>query len=677
MQPWGSGARRESNRTGGGPAVRDGGVWTRRRCVQEAFVRAWSRSAQLDRTHAPEAWVRTTAYRLAVSRWRRTVRSRRRGDRMRRRRTTLRALGAACAVAVVVTGGVALGDGRPDASPAPPVTSRSGDPTPDWTLGPSPSPDGPAPGGGQALAVPDGFPLLAGVPTPDGDSKRSSDKKLGSPRVFDPCHNNADAAVDAGRTDYQKVTQAGPAHAYFREIVVYESSSAANQAMVLAKGELERCPQYLYDDGISRDVWEPSTATSDRPPADDVILAVNHGYSDYGITTLATNWMVMRVGNAILTLAYDGEFGASEESVRSVESDELGSYVAIAPSMCPFADETTDIGCAEPSSADGPAEITDPGPAFLLDEAAVREETGLEQLETVPDSQTATLPCQAEWLTTFRADTADYRQFEARGHSGELAAWAGTAVLGFPDELAAGTAYDTVGEWLSRCEPQVDSSHRLVTAVGSGIGEPHITRMPDGIYSWRAVKLTAPERCVECDAAWDDYEGLAQVGRHLVLVHVALGGDMQLGVDDSRLSLDRLLETAAERVRSAQELNDEPVPLSGSVFGPDGVVGVLLRSSTTAGPSASLVSTVKAGPCQGFAIRSLPAQDDGTPDGWATAEDGVLRLVARPGMRTPEGIGIGSTRAELQGGLRAPHRSSARRRHRTGLGHIPLRVRAP
>jgi RNA polymerase sigma-70 factor (ECF subfamily) len=50
-------------------------------CVQEAFVRAWSHRKQLDRTHAPEAWVRTTAYRLAVSRWRRSVRGRREPDR--------------------------------------------------------------------------------------------------------------------------------------------------------------------------------------------------------------------------------------------------------------------------------------------------------------------------------------------------------------------------------------------------------------------------------------------------------------------------------------------------------------------------------------------------------------------------------------------------------------------
>ncbi|WP_134738294.1 SigE family RNA polymerase sigma factor [Nocardioides sp. 503] len=50
-------------------------------CVQEAFVRAWSHRRKLDRTQYPEAWVRTTAYRLAVSRWRRTTLSRRPADR--------------------------------------------------------------------------------------------------------------------------------------------------------------------------------------------------------------------------------------------------------------------------------------------------------------------------------------------------------------------------------------------------------------------------------------------------------------------------------------------------------------------------------------------------------------------------------------------------------------------
>ena len=39
--------------------------------VQEAYVRAWRRREELSAAGAPEAWVRTVAWRLAVSRWRR------------------------------------------------------------------------------------------------------------------------------------------------------------------------------------------------------------------------------------------------------------------------------------------------------------------------------------------------------------------------------------------------------------------------------------------------------------------------------------------------------------------------------------------------------------------------------------------------------------------------------
>lgn len=53
-------------------------------CVQEAFVRAWSKRRTLDPEQSPEAWVRTTACRLAVSRWRRARLALRSADRSQR-----------------------------------------------------------------------------------------------------------------------------------------------------------------------------------------------------------------------------------------------------------------------------------------------------------------------------------------------------------------------------------------------------------------------------------------------------------------------------------------------------------------------------------------------------------------------------------------------------------------
>ncbi len=40
-------------------------------CVQEAFIKAWTHRENLETQGNPTAWVRTTAYRLSVSRWRR------------------------------------------------------------------------------------------------------------------------------------------------------------------------------------------------------------------------------------------------------------------------------------------------------------------------------------------------------------------------------------------------------------------------------------------------------------------------------------------------------------------------------------------------------------------------------------------------------------------------------
>lgn len=52
-------------------------------CVQEAFIRAWDRRRSLDLEQAPDAWVRTVAYRIAVSRWRRVRKAFQPPDRSR------------------------------------------------------------------------------------------------------------------------------------------------------------------------------------------------------------------------------------------------------------------------------------------------------------------------------------------------------------------------------------------------------------------------------------------------------------------------------------------------------------------------------------------------------------------------------------------------------------------
>ena len=57
-------------------------------CVQEAFIRAWDHRRQIDVAQSPDAWVRTVAWRIAVSRWRRARLSLRPPDRAHSRPST-------------------------------------------------------------------------------------------------------------------------------------------------------------------------------------------------------------------------------------------------------------------------------------------------------------------------------------------------------------------------------------------------------------------------------------------------------------------------------------------------------------------------------------------------------------------------------------------------------------
>lgn len=41
-------------------------------CTQEAYARAWQRWSAVSQANSPEAWVRTVAWRIAASRWRKT-----------------------------------------------------------------------------------------------------------------------------------------------------------------------------------------------------------------------------------------------------------------------------------------------------------------------------------------------------------------------------------------------------------------------------------------------------------------------------------------------------------------------------------------------------------------------------------------------------------------------------
>ena len=148
---------------------------------------------------------------------------RRRGDRMRRRRTAALSVAGAAAVAAVIATPLALADGNGDAGRDPGFTTSS------------PSVTTSAPAGAAWLAtVPKGFPLDEGVPAKNPDD--------GSPVVADRGHNGeitelCGQPVDltAGRVDETNATYNDSSDMRSRALSLYGDDQAAAAGLRLPR----------------------------------------------------------------------------------------------------------------------------------------------------------------------------------------------------------------------------------------------------------------------------------------------------------------------------------------------------------------------------------------------------------------------------------------------------------
>ena len=217
---------------------------------------------------------------------------RRRGDRLRRRRTGLRTLGGALAVAVVL-GGVALTtgtDGGTSREPAPATQSSS--PT----------------GAATAMAVPAWFPLDQGYPDPGGDGSVTgpSSSRAAALAPIEACGQRAYPVVrPAGR---QSVRLQQPEDFRARELTTYDDEAAAKQALASFASALRDCPR----------------ETTDGTTATNTVSTVRAGDQSWGVvTTYETDGRpslglqvttATRAGAALLvaTQANEGDAGSAQ-----------------------------------------------------------------------------------------------------------------------------------------------------------------------------------------------------------------------------------------------------------------------------------------------------------------------------------------------------------------------------
>ena len=533
---------------------------------------------------------------------------RRRGDRMRRRRTLAAATGATLAVALVVGGGLALGGGLTTGSttvPAPPA-SRA----PSGTAEPSPAP---TPDVDWLTSIPTGFPLADDLEKPV-----SSEEELAGPgpdvRVFDVPFRACGRSTDLGApVDTLGVRHTMPEWFDGRVLQVYGDSTAARAVLEELVGLYDHCPKDVYE-------GPPDTVavTVARPvPLGEEGYLVTRTFDTDGLRTTGLELLyVVRVGNALLVSNLSGEGGSSDATVARSIGEREPVVAEVAAAMCIYAADG--CGAGWPSDPDAALE----GALLGLDD--VRELTSALRTSWAvkPGGDLTPLGCWTDPVDVLEPVAAHTRAFEGAGSRGITNSRAATAVLELGDVESARAAYDVAVDRLQECRGEFAVAH-----------DPVVQRTSSGPAVWRVAERPAPEICTECDTGWIDAQAAALVGTRLVLLSIAYTGDMMSGADSAASPMNDAVETAARLAAGSAPTTEGPV------FGPRGLGPVHLGMSAADVESSGAVLEDSHG--QGCTTFTAEPEGNGV-FGFLTENQGVsVLLVDEEGVLTPAGVGIG------------------------------------
>ncbi|MGH3333369.1 MAG: hypothetical protein ACRDPJ_18890, partial [Nocardioidaceae bacterium] len=284
------------------------------------------------------------------------------------------------------------------------LKNLTGEPGP-TTKSPSPVPatptstpeDGTELPGGWVTQIPGDFPLDHGLPQPGGDNGGGeSTEDLVTSWTFQPCRGSAYPS-DEARTDFRGVAQPGPASRHVRQLALYPDAATAARLLDEFEDELGRCPNHQSGDG-GEDIWRKYG--TDYDAGDDGFAIVSHYEQDEMLTTSASHFVAVRVGNAVLVSTYDGEFGAARpELVEETDHQARKDVSATVDAMCVFAEG----GCTAPApTGEESPESSEAGDPSLLTLDQLEDLTF--ELATdwrqIPDREDPTLDCQADWLSS-------------------------------------------------------------------------------------------------------------------------------------------------------------------------------------------------------------------------------------------------------------------------------------
>lgn len=548
---------------------------------------------------------------------------RRRGDRMRRRRGAMQALGATLAVVTIVGGGFAVGGELTDgARPVPPPASQG------------PSPVDPKPEDDWRTAIPADFPLDQGFPEAD-----FSESELTPPgpdvqpfEYVEACEKGVFPTIQA-REGLGTVFQQ-PEDMRSRLLTTYADADEAHGVLTAVVQGFDACPRESYG-GVPESV--ALTEVRETGVGDEG-YAIVRTYESGGHPAIGLGQIhVVRVGNALLLLSTSNEGGGTKQDVERQVEEQTAQTQALAEAMCIF----SLAGCSEDPA---PVEEQTPLQRALLGLDTIRDLTS--QLATdwaeVDNRDDPTLDCQADFLATLGAKDSAYREFQGTAGSKSIVnAEAATAVLEFEDEAAAGAAFDKVNGWLQSCQDRMEGTRPVTVAH-----DPVFQATGFGPAAWRVVESPAPEICTECDTGWIDAQGVALVGTRVGLLSIAYTGDQMSGQDTASSPLNDGIKALA----NAAAGSPGPDESASTVFGPQGMAGLELGMYTWEAPAASMVRVLSGGgDCDAFVVKDLPPLPrTRSADGYASENLGIMALFARKGMTTAEGVALGASEEQVR-----------------------------
>jgi hypothetical protein len=255
---------------------------------------------------------------------------RRRGDRLRRRRTLVQAVGAAAAVAAVVSGG-AFVTGNLSTTPVPPGPAEQ-------SSSPAPSPTADLSRQAWLTGIPDDVSLTRGLPeaggdVPDWEWAEGPDTPLSAIA----CGENE--PLPARPVDGLRVTVAPPDESRWRHLLLFEDAATAAEALrdlLSSAGQCSEGPQGVPEDQLGPEQvrWTFSETLQGRTS----IIDVEGAFYARGTDTRVPGRILARavqVGNALLVARLDTASSTSgpDADARAFASDVEG----IAAQMCVFA----------------------------------------------------------------------------------------------------------------------------------------------------------------------------------------------------------------------------------------------------------------------------------------------------------------------------------------------------